>query len=146
VIRAFHKAGHEVAAIDFSPVAVDLAKHALGALEGKIILGDFFASDFGSKRFDLVYERTFLCSLPPSAWKDYVSRVAQLLSVGGKLVGFFFYGNEPEPPPYPLSDRRAIELLDKQFQLVRNEAVSDSVPMFAGMERWQEWSRRDEAS
>jgi ubiquinone/menaquinone biosynthesis C-methylase UbiE len=146
VIRAFHEAGHEVTAIDFCPAAVDLAKHALGALEGKIILGDFFAYDFGSKPFDLVYERTFLCSLPPSVWEEYIRRVARLLSTGGKLVGFFFYGNETEPPPYPLGDKRASELFDKQFQLVRNEAVSDSVPMFAGMERWQEWSRRREAA
>jgi hypothetical protein len=142
VIRAFHKAGHEVTAIDFSPIAVDQAKNALGTLEDRIVLGDFFAYDFGSIPFDLVYERTFLCSLPPSVWEDYIRRVAQLLSVGGRLVGFFFYGSEPEPPPYPLSDKRAAELFDKQFQLVRNEAVSDSVPMFAGAERWQEWSRR----
>lgn len=146
VIRAFHEAGHEVTAIDFSPAAVDLARHAPGALEGKIILGDFFAYDFGPKPFDLIYERTFLCSLPPSVWEEYIRRVAQLLSTGGKLVGFFFYGTEPEPPPYPLGDKRAIELFDKQFQLVRNETVSDSVPMFAGMERWQEWSRRGAAS
>lgn len=146
VIRAFHEAGHEVTAIDFSPTAVDLAKDALGTLEDRIILGDFFAYDFGSRLFDFVYERTFLCSLPPSVWEIYVSRVAQLLSVGGKLVGFFLYGNEPEPPPYPLGDKRANELFDKQFRLVRNEAVSDSVPMFAGMERWQEWIRRGEAA
>ena len=95
VIRAFHEAGHEVTAIDFSPAAVDLAKQALGALEGKIILGDFFAYDFGSKPFDLVYERTFLCSLPPSVWEEYIRRVAQLLSVGGKLVGFFFMEMNP---------------------------------------------------
>jgi hypothetical protein len=125
-------------------VAVDQAKNALGALEDKIVLGDFFAYDFGSRPFDIVYERTFLCSLPPSVWEDYVRRVAQLLSIGGKLAGIFFYGNEPEPPPYPLSDKRALELFDKQFQLIRNEAVSDSVPMFAEMERWQEWSRRDD--
>jgi hypothetical protein len=139
VIRAFHKAGHEVTAIDFSPVAVEQAKSALGTLQDKITLGDFFAYDFGSKPFDLVYERTFLCSLPPSVWEDYIRRVAQLLSVGGKLVGFFFYGSEPEPPPYPLSDQRALDLFDSQFQLVREEPVSDSLPMFAGTERWQEW-------
>jgi hypothetical protein len=112
-------------------------------LENKIILGDFFAYDFGSRPFDFVYERTFLCSLPLSVWRDYVRRVAQFLSVGGKLVGFFFHGNEPEPPPYPLSDKRALELLDRQFQLVRSEPASDSVPMFAGTGRWQEWSRHN---
>lgn len=146
IIRAFHQAGHEVMAIDFSPVAVAQAKNGLGTLEDKIVLGDFFAYDFGSRLFDFVYERTFLCSLPPSVWKDYVRRVAQLLSIGGKVAGFFFYGNEPDPPPYPLSDKRALEIFDTQFELVRNEAVSDSVPMFAGVERWQEWRLRHEAS
>jgi hypothetical protein len=146
VIRAFHAAGHEVTAIDFSPVAVAQAKNALGCLDDQIILGDIFDYDFGPKPFDLVYERTFLCSLPPSLWENYTRRVAQLLRAGGALVGFFFYGNEPDPPPYPLSDQQALELFGKQFQLLRDEAVPDSVPMFSGMERWQEWARRDEGS
>jgi Thiopurine S-methyltransferase (TPMT) len=145
-IRAFHKAGHEVTAIDFCPVAVEQAKNALGTLEGKITLGDFFDCDLRSKPFDLVYERTFLCSLPPRVWEDYASRIAGLLRAGGKLVGFFFYGNESDPPPYPLSDKEALKLFERQFELVRTEAVSDSLPMFTGTERWQEWRRRDEVS
>jgi Thiopurine S-methyltransferase (TPMT) len=145
VISAFHNAGHEVTAIDLSPIAVDQAKSGLGPLEDKIILGDVFDYDFGPRPFDFVYERTFLCSLPPPVWENYVSRVAELLGASGKLVGFFFYGNEPDPSPYPLSETRALELFEKQFQLVRDETVSDSVPMFTGMERWQEWSRRGDA-
>jgi Thiopurine S-methyltransferase (TPMT) len=145
-IRAFHKAGHEIAAIDFCPVAVEQAKNALGTLADKITLSDFFDSDLGAKSFDIVYERTFLCSLPPGVWQDYASRIAELLRGGGRLIGFFFHGNESDPPPYPLSDKRALDLFDSQFELVRDEAVSDSLPMFAGTERWQEWRRRDEAS
>ena len=139
MIHAFHNAGHQVTAIDFSPLAVDKTKRAIGALEDKIILGDFFAHDFGSNAFDLIYERTFLCSLPPARWEHYVRRVEQLLNVAGMLVGFFYYGNESERPPYPLSEKDAFDLFDQRFQLVRDEAVADSVPIFAGMERWQEW-------
>lgn len=145
-IRAFHKAGHEVRAIDFCPVAVEQAKNALGTLEDRITLGDFFAADLGPRPFDVVYERTFLCSLPPRIWEDYASRVTELLRGGGKLVGFFYYGNELDPPPYPLSDKRALDLFASQFELVRDEAVADSLPMFAGTERWQEWRRRGERS
>ena len=140
-IRAFSQAGYEITAIDFSPVAVEQAKKALGPLEDRIMLGDFFTSDFGSRPFDLIYERTFLCSLSPSTWKDYAPRVAELLNAGGKLAGFFFYGSEPDPPPYPLSDQRAVELFGKHFQLVRSESVSDSLPMFGRTEKWQEWTR-----
>ena len=139
VIRRFDAAGFDVRAIDFSPVAVQQAQAAVGFLRNRIILGDFFAYDFGTK-FDLIYERTFLCALPPFRWKNYADRVTQLLRPEGKLVGFFFYGNEPDPPPYGLSEEQATDLFGAQFKLVRDDAVSDSLPMFAGNERWQEWA------
>ena len=137
-LRFFQAAGFEVTAIDVSPVAVAQTKNALRNFDGKIILGDFFKFDFRN-RFDLIYERTFLCALHPQRWPQYARRVAQLLRPRGRLAGIFFYGNEPEPPPYPLSEARAAEIFGKYFRLVRDVKVSDSVPMFAGMERWQEW-------
>ena len=137
-IRAFREAGHNVTAIDFSPVAVEQAGKALAEFE--VILGDFFTYDFGSRRFDIVYERTFLCSLPPPFWKKYVTRVAQLLQPTGRLVGFFLYGEESDPPPYPLSEASATNLFTGRFELIRTEAVPDSLPIFRGMEKWQEWA------
>ena len=138
VLQFFRTAGFEVTAIDFSTVAVAQTKNALRNFDGKIILGDFFKFDF-QNRFDLIYERTFLCALHPRRWPEYAKRVAQLLRLRGKLVGVFFYGTEPDPPPYPLSEAGAAEIFGKYFQLIRDVKVSDSVAMFAGMERWQEW-------
>jgi SAM-dependent methyltransferase len=140
VIKAFANAGFEVTAIDFSPVALAETKKALGNFEGKIMWADFFESDFG-RRFDLVYERAFLCAMHPRRWAGYVKRVAELLRPGGKLIGILFYGTEPEPPPYPINKAQAKELFGKYFRLIRDLKVSDSVPMFAGKERWQEWER-----
>ncbi len=40
-VRAFHKAGWEVIAIDFSPVAVERARSELGALASCVVQGDF---------------------------------------------------------------------------------------------------------
>jgi SAM-dependent methyltransferase len=140
VIKAFADAGFEVTAIDFSTVALAETKKALGNLDGKIIRADFFKSDFG-RRFDLVYERTFLCAMHPRRWARYAKRAAELLRPGGKLIGIFFYGTEPEPPPYPINKTRAAEIFGKYFRLICDLKVSDSVPMFAGMERWQEWER-----
>ena len=140
VIKAFADAGFEITAVDFSAVALAEIRKALGNFEGKIICKDFFKSDFG-KGFDLVYERTFLCAMHPRKWTGYVKRVAELLRPGGKLIGIFFYGTEPEPPPYPINKTRAKELFGKYFRLTSDLKVSDSVPMFAGMERWQEWKR-----
>ena len=66
-IQAFDAAGYGVSAIDFSPAALDQAKRVLGSLAERVTLGDFFTHDFGQRRFDLVYERTFLCSMTPTA-------------------------------------------------------------------------------
>ena len=140
VIKAFAHAGFEVTAIDFSPVALAETKKALGNFDGRIMRADFFKSDFG-RRFYLVYERTFLCAMHPRRWARYAKCVAELLRPGGKLIGIFFYGTEPEPPPYPINKTQAAKLFGKYFRLLHDLKVSDSVPMFAGMERWQEWER-----
>jgi hypothetical protein len=141
-IRAFRGAGHSVAAIDFSSVAVEKARATLPDAGDIVLLGDFFDHKFEPSSFDLIYERTFLCSLPPRLWEKYADRVAQLLRPGGKLTGFFFYGHEPDPPPYRLTRAKAAELFGARFNLLKDEPVQDSPPIFAGAERWQEWQLR----
>jgi Thiopurine S-methyltransferase (TPMT) len=110
-----------------------------GGLAERVIFGDFFTHDFGQGRFDFIYERTFLCSMPPSRWPDYANRVAALLSPGGRLIGIFLYGQKPEPPPYPLTDTQAEQLFQKHLPLMWSESVTDSLHLFRGMDRWQEW-------
>jgi len=138
-VQAFHEGGYDVTAIDFSRAAVDQAKRVLGVLAERVIFGDFFTYDFGQGSFDLIYERTFLCSMPPSRWPHYVNRMADLLSPEGRLIGIFLYGQRADSPPYPLTDEEAEQLFQKRFRLVRSELVRDSLPLFRGMERWQEW-------
>lgn len=141
-VQAFHNAGSKVTAIDFSSEARDRAGRVLGPLRACVIAGDFFTHDFSGQKFDLIYERTFLCSLPPARWPAYARRMAELLETGKLLAGIFLYGEEPEPPPYPLTEAQALQLLGDEFDLIRSEPVSDSLPLFEGMERWQEWRRR----
>ena len=141
-VRAFHETGYDVLALDFSAPAVEHARQVLGPLGDRVIHGNFFKHDFGGKQFGVVYERGFLCSLPPERWPDYAERMAELISRGGKLLGLFLYGEEPEPPPYPLTKEIAANLFGKHFHLVRDEPVKDSsVPVYQGMEHWQEWER-----
>jgi Thiopurine S-methyltransferase (TPMT) len=139
-VQAFHTAGYDVTAIDFSPAAVDQAKRIVGVLAERVLFGDFFAHNFGPRCFDLIYERTFLCSMPPTRWPDYANRVAGLLSFGGRLIGIFLYAEQSAPgPPYPLTEKQAEQLFASRFRLARTELVADSLPLFRGMERWQEW-------
>jgi hypothetical protein len=141
-VQAFHAAGHDVTAIDFSPAAVERARRVLGGLGGRVILGDFFTHDFGGRRFDLIYERTFLCSMAASHWPAYVQRMAELLSPGGKLIGIFLYGRfAAAGPPFAITDMQAEQLFSTDFQLERSEPVTDSLTFFRDMERWQEWRK-----
>jgi hypothetical protein len=65
--------------------------------------------------------------------------MADLLSPGGKLIGVFLYGQRSlSGPPFPLTDTDAEQLFERRFQLVRNEVLTDSLPLFRDMERWQE--------
>jgi SAM-dependent methyltransferase len=138
-VRAFHDAGWDVVAIDFSLIAVKQARAELGVLANCIVYGNFFIHDFSGWDFDVIYERTFLCALPPDLWPSYVKRVMELLCPNGKLVGIFLYGEEDAPPPYLLTPENACELFQSKFSLVKSLPVSDSLPMFANKERWQEW-------
>jgi SAM-dependent methyltransferase len=128
-VQAFHAAGHDVTAIEFAAAAVARAREVLGPLGDKVIHGNFFKHDFGENRYGIIYERGFLCSQPTTRWPDYASRMASLLSPGGRLVGLFLYGQEPEPPPYPLTEETAAGMLGPYFRLLHSEPVAGSVPV-----------------
>ncbi len=141
-IRAFHAAGWNVLGLDFSRGAVDRAREILGPVGTRVQEGDFFTHPLDPGGFDLIYERTFLCALPPALWPDYARRMAELLAPGGLLCGFFFFGPEEEPPPYPTSPMELSRLLGAAFEKTVDEAVVDSLPLYAGKERWQVWQKR----
>lgn len=142
-----HEAGHmfdnglDVLAIDFSPAAVELARKKLSRLGDRIKLADFFTFDHGQP-YDMIYERAFLCALPPRMWPQYAQRTAQLLRSGGELAGFFFFGSGEKGPPFGVTSHDLHALLDPDFVLTEEKAVSDSIPVFRDAERWQVWRRR----
>ncbi len=143
-ITAFAEAGYEVTAIDFAPFAVERARRMVGpALADRVLLGDFFHHDFPGESFDVIYERSFVCSFTPDRRHAYRDRVAQLLKYRGLLVGFYYY-NKPvlsEGPPFGFAWSTADDLFAQYFLLVKDDPVKDSLPLFAGRERWQERRR-----
>jgi SAM-dependent methyltransferase len=143
-IKAFAEAGFDVTAIDVAPAAVERArKHAGPALAKQIIQGDFFFHDFPAASFDIIYERSFICSLLPERRKAYRDRVASLLKYRGFLLGYFYYQKPvlEAGPPFGFAWGTADELFARHFLLGKDEPVADSLPVFAGHERWQEWHR-----
>jgi hypothetical protein len=139
-VRAFAEAGFDVLAVDFAPAAVDRAQHILGPLSERVRLADFFEFDFEA-RFDLVYERAFLCALPRRLWSRYAPRLSELLRPEGKLAGFCFFDDHERGPPFGLQPGELETLLGAHFDRTADAGVSDSIPIFAGKERWQVWTR-----
>jgi SAM-dependent methyltransferase len=135
------EAGWDATAIDFSPVAVARAKSLAGQWADRILQADFF--DYTPPRqLDLVYEQAFLCALPRARWPEVVERWASLLPPGGLLAGYFFFDGVAKGPPFGIARAQLDALLAPHFDCIADEAVSDSVPVFAGKERWMIWRRR----
>ena len=134
-------AGWDATAIDFSPAAVAAARAALGPWAPRVEEADFFA--FQPRRpLELIYERAFLCALPRRMWPQVAARWAALLPAGGLLAGFFFLDDAPKGPPFGTTQAELDALLNPYFELVENQPVADSIPVFVGKERWQVWRRR----
>jgi hypothetical protein len=145
-IKAFASSGWDVIGIDFSTIAVARARMVLGSLADNVHKGDFFDYPLPEGAFNIIYERTFLCTFVPDHWTRYARRIASLTAPGGILCGFFFLGPEDEPPPYPISREQLHELLGRWFEKIEDKSVEDSLPLFAGKERWQIWRRNSESS
>ena len=58
------------------------------------------------------------------------------------LAGFFFLDDSPKGPPYGMTRAELEALLGRDFTLVEDEPVTDSLPVFAGRERWMSWRKR----
>jgi SAM-dependent methyltransferase len=135
------EAGWEVTAIDFSGEAVARARAQAGPWADRIMQADFFAWD-PPRPLDLVYEQAFLCALPRARWPDVARRWNELLGQGGLLAGYFFFDDAVKGPPFGIDRARLDDLLGDTFDCVADEAVDDSIPVFAGKERWMVWRKR----
>jgi hypothetical protein len=133
--------GWDATAIDFSPVAVATACASAGRWSERIVQADFF-SYAPPAPLALIYERAFLCALPRAMWPQVAARWAALLPVGGLLAGFFFFDDAPKGPPFGIAPDQLEALLAPHFERLVDEAVDDSIAVFAGKERWQVWRRR----
>jgi hypothetical protein len=110
-------------------------------------LADFFQFQ-PRQTVQWIYERAFLCALPRRLWPDYAAQVARLLPPGGLLAGFFAVveGREVslKGPPFETTQAELDALLLPAFERIADVPIAegDSIPVFAGRERWQVWRRR----
>jgi Thiopurine S-methyltransferase (TPMT) len=135
--------GQSVKAIDFSASAVAAARGVLGEYADVVKQADFFTFTL-PVTIGWIYERAFLCALPPARRPDYAARMAELLRPGALLAGFFFLGATLKGPPFGIERDALDALLLPYFELVEEHEVTGSIDVFAGRERWLTWRRRQD--
>ena len=100
--------------------------------EEKLIQKDFFNYD---KKYDLIIEQTFFCSLHPSARLNYVKKIATLLEAKGKLVGLLFdFELTEEGPPFGGSVKEYLQLFSTYFNIITLDRCYNSIKPRNGSE------------
>ncbi|KAF3038563.1 hypothetical protein E8E11_005591 [Didymella keratinophila] len=95
-----------------------------GAGKGRAIclVGDFFSEEWvektgaGEGGFDVIYDNTFLCALPPSLRPQWAKRISALLAPSGVLICLEFPTHKPASsggPPWSLPPTVHSELLKR---------------------------------
>jgi len=141
-VRLLREARWPVTAIDFSPAAVAKAQKILGPLGANVHEADFFGPQLAADQFEIIYERAFLCALPPKLREQWAQSVARLLARGGRLLGFFYFDQTAKGPPWGIPQKELAALLSANFDLLEEQPPADSIAVFAGKEMWQVWQRK----
>ena len=95
------KLGFDVVAIDIAPTAIKNLKTMLDKekLKAKLVLGDFFTWN-PKEQFDVVFEQTSLCALPPKLWEQYEKQLHNWLKPQAKLLAAFMQTGQEGGPPF----------------------------------------------
>jgi hypothetical protein len=130
----------------------------------QLVMGDFFEDPRQWKTvystnkeeaanpyvYDLIFDYTFFCALPPSLRKDWGETTSKLLHADtGRLLTLMFpliaHDNEAlKGPPYPVQPEDYIRVLEPQgvFQEMQPFPSPDTVPQRKGQELVCWWQRQ----
>lgn len=122
-----------VTVVDIARRPLDrIAAQCTGLSAPTLLEIDFF-DHFGE--YDLILEQTFFCALDPTLRKAYVSKMHELLAVGGRLVGVLF--NIPlnhDRPPFGGNLETYLPLFETKFTIHTFEPCNNSIPPRQGSE------------
>ncbi|MBW6414894.1 SAM-dependent methyltransferase [Candidatus Methylacidiphilum fumarolicum] len=110
----------EAVGIDFAPSAIETArKKAQSPLENYLLADIFSLPQQFHESFDLIWEHTCFCAIPPIKRPHYVQSMYSMLRPDGLFLGIFFLDTESstEPPPYCFTLNEIDRHFDPYFQL-----------------------------
>lgn len=112
--------GHIVTAIDISPEAINRAEQLYGKIENlNFVEADVFKFiEEHQGQFDIVFDHTFYCAIPPEYRKKLVSSWKKAISDDGHILGIFFHMFKPDGPPFGGSEWDLYQKTKKDFKAV----------------------------
>lgn len=116
-----------ITVIDIAPTLVNTLKNNFKNNKNiTIVLGDFFEHQ---GVYDLIFEQTFFCALPPTMRQKYVWKMHQLLSKKGILTGLLFNRDFEVSPPFGGNQKEYEQLFHKAFTFNAISVARNSVPV-----------------
>ena len=150
-VLSLASADRRVVGVDLAPGAVETfrslrTRAGLSDEEAEMVCADFFSWE-APVRFNLIYDYTFLCAIPPEARPAWRARIDELLVPGGELLMLIFPVNPPfgesGSPPSQLTPEMVSELLGDSFEPLHLAPATRSVESRRGREWLGRWRRRD---
>ncbi len=116
----FAEQGHLVTAFDVSPEAIAETKKRYGHLANlAVVEQDVLAlPQKYTESFDLIFEHTCYCAIPPSARNQLMQTWKQLLVEGGHVLGVFFAMDKRTGPPFGGSEWELRHRFRNHFEFV----------------------------
>ncbi len=130
-VALLREAGINAKGLDISEIALQLARDAHPELGEVWILDDLFNISHSPCDYDLIWEHTCYCAIPPKKRDDYVKCVYDLLKPNAYFAGVFFTdtGQAPdEGPPFSTSRDEVFIKFSHMFHLVWEGKPSQSYP------------------
>ncbi|KAI9479533.1 S-adenosyl-L-methionine-dependent methyltransferase [Zychaea mexicana] len=134
-----------ITGLDMSSTCVRLCNEKLGSSSnGKydFLCDDFYKFKIPEGGYDIVFDYTFLCAMPPHMRPDWASRMAEIIKPGGTLVALIYPLKEkPLQPPFTVSVELYFELLSEHFDNVYLEEAKGHGSRL-GEEKMSVWKRK----
>lgn len=135
---ALARRGWAVTAVDLVEALAPRVGPDLERKGGRFVVGD--AIDFeGAGAFDLVWDHTFFCAIPPDRRADWGRQVESLLVPGGVYSALVFPVGKPAAeggPPFGMEEAHVLEALGPLFRLDASGPVSRAVARRTWREHW----------
>ena len=141
--RALAKAGWSVTGLDIAPSSVPLAERLAdeGGLPVDYRVGDFL-SDEPYQPFDLVFEHTLFCAIPPTRRSDYVQALRGWLKPGGLYLAVnYMITDDNGEPPFSTTTAELDARFGEPFELLRRWTPR-SYESREGKELMNEWKMK----